>query len=55
MYLRVERPGVTNISLQSFGTELGMDGLVLEPVHIDDVLRDVQVRLLVALVEHDKE
>lgn len=32
-----------------------MYSVVLEPVHIDNVFRDIQIRLLVAFIQHNEE
>ena len=54
-HLWVERPRESNISLQRLGTELGIYGFILEPMHVDDVFCDIQVCLWIALIKHHKE
>lgn len=54
-YLGLEGPAVPDIPLQRLGTELGRNRGIPEPMHIDDMLSNVQIDRLVALIEHDKE
>ena len=54
-YLGVECSRITNISLQRLRTELRMNGVILEPMHVDDVFRDIQIRLLVAFIQYHEE
>ena len=45
----------TNVALELFRAELGLDGLVTVLVHADDVLCEMAINLLVALVQDDEE
>lgn len=54
-YLGIERPSISDVPLQRLGAELWMDRVVLESMHIYDMLCDVQIALLVALVQHHEE
>ena len=53
--LGIERPRVANVPLQRFRTEFWMNRVVLEPMHVDDVFCEVQIRFLVALIEDHEE
>ena len=50
-----EGPGETDIPLKLFSAELGLDSLVTKLVNADDMLCQVTVDLLVALIENDEE
>jgi len=54
-YLWIECSGISNVPLQRFCTELGIDGFVLESMDVYDMLRDVEVRLGVTLVQNHEE
>lgn len=54
-YLGLECPAIPDIPLQRLGTELWRNRGIPEPMDIDDMLSDVQIHRLIALIEHDKE
>ncbi len=54
-HLGIERPRVPNVPLQRLRAKFRVDCLVLEPMNVHNVLRDVQIRLRVALIQHHKE
>lgn len=53
--LRLECPRKPDVALQLLGRELGCDGVVAQPVDVDNVFGEVPVDALVAFVEDDEE
>ena len=53
--LRFERTANLDICLQLLHGEVGVQRSVLQPVHIDDVSRDMKVVIVVFLVKNDEE
>ena len=53
--LWLERSREPNVPLERLGGELWADCLVPEPMDVDDMLGNMEIDVLVALVEHDKE